>query len=141
MITHGSELYVSLWHPLRTFQPGPVWEQSEEWSFGQPPGAGHWQGRICRGMESLVPLQGLGMAEGSQVLWLPGPQPSGTCLSMKNHLSCRGPQIPLSLYRIPQHLMAWWASLGAHSCGHDDKWLSANDKAPTAFCKLSENWQ
>ena len=139
MITHGSELYVSLWHPLRTFQPGPVWEQSEEWSFGQPPGAGHWQGRICRGMEHPVPLQGPGRVEGRHALWLLGTIAFRDLLvTEKSPVLQRPPDSPHPLQNSTAS-SGLVASLGAHPCGQDHKWLSANDKAPTMFSELSEN--
>lgn len=76
-----------------------------------------------------------------------GSQPSGTCLSLNNHLSCRGPQTPLTLCKIPWHLVAWWASLAhIHVARTTNGFLPmtrlpANDKAPTMSSELSENYQ
>ena len=90
-------------------------------------------------MESLVPLQGPGRVEGGQALWLPGPTGFGDLLvTEKSRVLKRPPDSPHSL----QNFMASGglvASLGAHPCGQDHKWLSANDKAPTMFSELSEN--
>lgn len=113
MITHGSDLGVSLWHHLRTFHPGPIWKQSGEWSFGQPPSASHWQGRTCRGMESLVPLQGPGRVEGGQALWLPGPTGFGDLLvTEKSRVLKRPPDSPHSL----QNFMASGGLVGIAWC-------------------------
>lgn len=90
-------------------------------------------------MESLVPLQGLGRVEGGQALWLPGPTGFGDLLVTEKSRVLKRPRTPLTLSRISWHLVAWWASLGAHPSGQDRKWISANNKAPTAFSELSEN--
>lgn len=81
-------------------------------------------GRVHRGMESLVPLQGLGWTEES------GAQ---ACLWLKTHLPCRGPQNVLTLSRITWHLVTWQASLvHIHRArSQDHRWLSAHDKPPT----------
>lgn len=100
-------------------------------------------GRIHRGLESLMSLQGLGQTEGSWHSVYMVPQLLESCVSLKTQLPCRGPQNALTVFRITWHLVIWQALLvhihGARS--QNQRYISAPDKFPTTLSELSKNQQ